>query len=238
MDEEARIRACWDANAAAWAEAVRGGGIRSRRVATDAAIVDAVLARRPRSVLDIGCGEGWLARALAEQGVDVLGVDAAEALIDQARARGGRFRVLSQEALAQDTLDQRFDVVACNFALFGQTVVERLLAQLPSLLEPGGAFVMQTLHPPTACGDAPYRDGWRDGSWIGCGDGFDEAPPWYFRTVSSWLALLQASGLQLAEMYEPVDPDTGHPLSLLLVAEPTRGARSRLPAGTPGAASA
>ncbi|KGI77440.1 class I SAM-dependent methyltransferase [Oleiagrimonas soli] len=222
MDRETRIRALWDANAAAWTDAVRGGGIRSRRVATDAAIVEAVLARQPRAVLDVGCGEGWLARALAREGVDVLGVDGAPALIAQAQASGaGRFQVLTQEALAEEGLDARFDGVVCNFALFGKTVVERLFARMPDLLQPRGALIVQTLHPSAVDDEGARRDGWRDGSWQGCGDGFGEAPPWYFRTLDGWRQLIEASGMRLIEYREPSDPADGRPLSLLLIATPS-----------------
>jgi 2-polyprenyl-3-methyl-5-hydroxy-6-metoxy-1,4-benzoquinol methylase len=219
VDQDTLIRAVWDANAAAWTTAVRGGSIRSRRVATDAAIVDAVLARRPQRVLDIGCGEGWMARALSMHGVDVLGLDGAPALVEQARnAGGGTFRVMTQEALGEGALMERFDVVVCNFALFGKDVVERLLARMPQWLAPSGVFVMQTLHPASVPGHAGDRDGWRSGSWNGCGAGFEAAPPWYFRTLDSWLALLRASRLCLLERHEPRDPDDGKPLSLLLMA--------------------
>ncbi|GAB3041376.1 class I SAM-dependent methyltransferase [Oleiagrimonas citrea] len=220
MDEETRIRALWDANAAAWTHAVRSGGIRSRRVATDGAILDAVLARHPRTALDIGCGEGWLVRALAALDIDVLGVDGARALIEQAQAAGpGRYRVRTQEALGEHGLDARFDVVTCNFALFGKTVVERLFERVPEWLQPGGALIIQTLHPDSVCDGAEARDGWRSGSWQGCGDGFGDAPPWYFRTLASWTALIEASGLRVVECRTPRDPEGGRALSLLLVAE-------------------
>ena len=51
---------------------MRGGRIESRRLATDGAIVAAVVEERARSVLDVGCGEGWLSRALSERGVRVV----------------------------------------------------------------------------------------------------------------------------------------------------------------------
>ena len=40
--------------------------------------------KRPSTVLDIGCGEGWLCRALADKGMKVWGVDAIPELITAA----------------------------------------------------------------------------------------------------------------------------------------------------------
>ena len=70
-------------------QAIRNQEIASRKLVTDAAIIAAIKARCPATVLDIGCGEGWLARRLAEQGMRVTGVDAIPALIDTASAGGG-----------------------------------------------------------------------------------------------------------------------------------------------------
>lgn len=76
---------------------------------------------------------------------------------------------------------------------------------------------MQTVHPLMACGDAPYADGWRDGSWAGFSSAFTDPAPWFFRTVSSWLALFEEHGLRVVEMREPLHPDSGKPVSLILV---------------------
>lgn len=71
---------------------MRSGEIESRTLVTNAAIVEAVRARAPRTGVDLGCGEGWLVRALPE--VEMVGVDAIDGLIRQARAvGGGDFRV-------------------------------------------------------------------------------------------------------------------------------------------------
>lgn len=52
----------WITNAELWTAAVRDGDIESRRLVTDQAMVNAVLAQQPRRVFDLGCGEGWLVR--------------------------------------------------------------------------------------------------------------------------------------------------------------------------------
>ena len=218
---DAKIIESWHTNATPWTDAVREQRIESRKLVTDRAVVDAVMSRQPASVLDIGCGEGWLVRALAARGVHtVVGVDVVPALIDRARAAGGgEFRIASYEGIARGELDLTVDVAVANFALIGNEAVDALIATVPTLLPPGGALVIQTLHPVIACGDQPYIDGWRSGSWAGFSDDFSDPAPWYFRTLATWVRLLASSGLRLSDLREPLHPTTGMPASVIFVAE-------------------
>ena len=220
---DGRIIERWVDNSAAWTLAVREGRIASRVRVTNAAVIDAVLARSPRSVFDIGCGEGWLARELAGHGIDVYGVDVVPALIESAaRAGVGRFATMSYETLAEHGIDERFDVCVCNFSLLGESATARLIAAIPAMLNPDGALIVQTLHPWAACGDEPYRDGWRAGSWCGIEGDFREPAPWYFRTLHGWMQLFAGAGLRIESMQEPGDLHASVPLSLILVAVPDR----------------
>ena len=217
---DARIVDSWLKNASPWTSAVRENQIESRRLVTNEAIVDAVLSRSPRTALDIGCGEGWLVRALAAHGVSTIGVDVVPALIEQAKeAGGGEFRVASYESIARGELDVKVDAAVANFSLIGKESVENLVASVPALLNPGGALIVQTLHPLVARGDLPYEDGWRTGSWAGFSEDFSDPAPWYFRTVESWIKLLEKSGLRLADKREPLHPATGQPASIIFTAE-------------------
>ena len=210
----------WHRNVAPWTAAVRENRIESRALVTNRAITEAVLGRAPRTVLDIGCGEGWLVRAVGAHGVRAIGVDVVPALIEQAaRAGGGEFRIASYEDIASGALDVVADVVVANFALIGEDSVSNLLRRAPLLLEPGGALIVQTVHPVVAGGDLPYQDGWRTGSWAGFSTEFSDPAPWYFRTLESWVKLLVDSGFHIIEMREPVHPVTRKPASVLFIAE-------------------
>ena len=217
---DARIVDSWRKNASPWTAAVRENQIASRTLVTNKAIVDAVLSRSPRTVLDIGCGEGWLARSLSEHGIRAIGVDAVPALIEQARkAGGGEFRVMSYEDIAVGSLDVSVDLVVANFSLIGKESVENVIRRAPSLLNSRGSLVIQTLHPVASCGDESYSDGWRTGSWAGFSEEFSDPAPWYFRTMESWETLLADSGFRILETREPVHPETGKPASVIFIAE-------------------
>ena len=220
-----RLTQSWVANAEAWTDAVRQQAIASRRQGTDAAMVAAVLRHEPRRVLDVGCGEGWLCRALAEHKIEVVGIDGSAPLIGAARALGGgTFEVVSYEALAADAevVAGPFDAIACNFALLHEDVT-LLLAALRQRLAGGGHLLLQTLHPWSQLGTERYADGWREerfDAFSAATDGPAWTPmPWYFRTLGSWTDALRHAGLAAVRIEEPLGPD-GRPLSLLLDAVP------------------
>lgn len=217
-DHEQQILDCWHQNAEPWVDAIGNQEIASRVLATNLAIENAILATQPASVIDVGCGEGWLVRRLLERGTAARGLDVVPALIDAAKRQGGEFAVASYEDIARGVVDWRADTVSCNFALIGKESTERLLQGVAGLLKPGGHFIVQTLHPVEACGSLPYQDGWRQGSWDGFNQRFVNAAPWYFRTLESWRALFAACGLQLRSEHWPIHPRTGRPASVLFVA--------------------
>lgn len=222
--EERLILESWHANASPWITAIQEGQILSRREVTNQAILDTLLRLSPRCVLDIGCGEGWLTDALEGHGIPTVGTDAIPALLAFARQhRKGRFIQLDYDQLDQLTQGKRFDLAVCNFSLIGKESTETVFRAVHSLLQPGGYFVVQTLHPVEACGDQPYADGWRPGSWEGFSQAFRQPAPWYFRTMESWRALFQEHGLPLTHTSEPCHPATGKAVSVIFTSTTAKG---------------
>jgi 2-polyprenyl-3-methyl-5-hydroxy-6-metoxy-1,4-benzoquinol methylase len=208
----------WYKNATPWVTAIQEHQIESRRLVTDRAIVDAVVSRGRKKILDLGCGEGWLTRELATRGMEVLGTDIVPELIEQARTIGNqRFKLASYQEIATGKLAEKFDVVVANFSLLGNNSVKDLFQSMPSLLAPHGIFVIQTLHPMIACGDLPYIDGWRQSSWAGFSDNFIDPAPWYFRTLKTWIELYISNGLAIVEIREPINPLTNKPAAAIFI---------------------
>ncbi len=224
---DAKILDSWGKNVSPWTTAVRQQQIASRKLVTDQAIVETILDYAPQTVLDLGCGEGWLARQLMTKGIQVMGVDAIPELVVAAQqAGGGEFHVATYEAIAAGAFRVAVDLMVCNFSLLGKESVEGVFAvgRLPlrgtakhPLLNPGGHFVVQTIHPVIGCGESPYQDGWREGSWADFSDEFTDPAPWYFRTLESWVQLFTRHGFQLVELREPLHPRTEKPASIIFV---------------------
>ena len=214
---ERKIIDSWFKNAAPWIVAIQERQIESRRLVTNRSIFDAAIGQNGKTVLDLGCGEGWLTRALVAQGLEVLGTDTVPALIQQARMGVGRFELADYEEIAAGKLSEKFDVVVANFSLLGDESVRDLFRSMSRILNLGGTFIIQTLHPIFACGDLPYLDGWRCSSWCGFSPEFTDPPPWYFRTLATWVNLFVANGLSLVEIREPKNPQTGEPAAAIFI---------------------
>lgn len=207
----------WMHNVHYWVTAVRADEIESRLLLTNKAIIDAVLAQTPKTVLDIGCGEGWLVRELNKVGIESLGIDAVPKLIEYAQNEGGgRFKTITYEGLSSDEIEEKFDVIVCNFSLLGNESVNHLFQQAPSLLNDGGSLIVQTIHPKTESRE-PYKDGWREGSWVGFDHKFRDPAPWYFRTLETWETLFLDSGFRLSKVLEPFSLKTKTPASIIFI---------------------
>jgi SAM-dependent methyltransferase len=112
------------------------------------------LASEARSVLDLGCGTGQLAAALAE-GRDVVGVDPAGAMLELARRRAGGHKVEWIEADARDLrLGRRFDLILLTGHAFQVFLTpEDQAAALRTIalhLSPHGRFVFDSRNPAAA----------------------------------------------------------------------------------------
>jgi len=216
---ENKIIETWRKNGPAWKNAVRDGELESRKLVTNRAVVDAIRECSSGSLLDVGCGEGWLARELSEQGRNVIGIDVVSSLVEEAKnAGGGTFHLASYTDISEDKFKCDVNTIVCNFSLLGEKSVSDFFAAAPRLLTPGGTLIVQTLHPLMNIEEAHYTDGWRRGSWCGLGSEFTEPAPWYFRTISSWVALFTDNGFRVVAIREPIHPKTQMPASLIFIA--------------------
>ena len=217
------IKNSWNANANQWTKAVREALIPSRAAGTDQAVAAAINQLHPESVIDVGCGEGWLVRRLArETGCIAAGADGSEQLIASAKSAhpDGTYFVLDYgELISQpEKLRGPYDVAVCNFSLLDEALVP-ILGALRQNLSPTATLVIQTLHPWMAGSHAGYVDGWRTEEFTGLAGNW-HSMPWFFRTLETWFKDLETAGFAVKSCREPLCSDTLRPLSILFLCNP------------------
>lgn len=104
-----------------------------------------------RRVLDIGCGTGVFALLLADRGIEVVGVDPAQASIDVARGKpeGERVRWIRGDATALPPLRVDLATMTANVAqaIADPQMWEKTLRGAHEALRPGGHLVFETRDP-------------------------------------------------------------------------------------------
>jgi len=108
-----------------------------------------------RSILDVGCGEGYCARKLSQRGAGpIVGVDISEGMIERARSREAaellniEYRVGTATDLSF-AADKSFDIVVAvflfNYLTYQET--EHAMREIERVLKPEGTFVFAVPHP-------------------------------------------------------------------------------------------
>ena len=146
------------------------------------------------TVLDLGCGTGELAAAIAASGARVLALDSDPAMVAAARRRLGDDRVLLADGHAF-TLPEPVDAVFSNAALHWMPRPAEVSAQVHAALRPGGRFVAEL-------GGAGNIAAILEALGAAMAEAGLPAPecPWYFPTPAQHATLLEAGGFRVARM--------------------------------------
>jgi ubiquinone/menaquinone biosynthesis C-methylase UbiE len=151
----------WDSIAEWYAALVRDGSP-MHRFARDILLSALPPTLTGMDVLDVGCGEGLITRALASRGADALGIDPTVALIEHARAAeqtqpvGARYRRddgATLSAIANDAADW----ITAGLSLNNIADLDSALGSFRRVLKPAGRVVFTVPHP---CFDAPRGSCW------------------------------------------------------------------------------
>ena len=114
--------------------------------------IDGLVGLGGKRVVDVGCGGGILADAMARKGAQVLGIDLATKSLKvaqlhalEAGTQGVQYREISAEALAAEQ-PGRFDVVTCMEMLEHVPDPASVVQACSTLVKPGGWVFFSTLN--------------------------------------------------------------------------------------------
>ena len=96
------------------------------------------------SILDVGCGPGYVSAAVAERGALPTGLDFSQEMIAIAQKMFPRIEFREGDAQNLPFADASFDRVLANFALLHLADPERACAEACRVLKPGGKFGFTT----------------------------------------------------------------------------------------------
>jgi SAM-dependent methyltransferase len=172
-------------------------------------------------VLDIGCGEGQVARlAVGEGATTVVGVDPTWAQVEEARRRAGGPAYGRAGAAALPFRTGAFDAAVACLVFEHIVEVDAAIAEVARVLAPGGRFLFLLNHPLLQTPNSGWIDDqildppeqyWRIGPYLMEDETLEEVErgvfiPFLHRPLSRYLNALAEVGLVLRRMEEPAPP--------------------------------
>jgi SAM-dependent methyltransferase len=172
-----------------------------------------------RRVLDVGTGEGQLARlAVRSGGVVVVGLDPAWAQLDVAHRRGGGACYCRSEAAHLPLASGSFDAVLACLVFEHIDAVDTAIAEVARVLAPGGRFLFFLNHPLLQAPGSGWVDDqiideqyWRIGPYLREDTSLEEVEkdvflPFVHRPLSRYVNTMAGQGLLVTRMEEPAPP--------------------------------
>jgi SAM-dependent methyltransferase len=172
-------------------------------------------------VLDVGCGEGQVARLALAGGADVaVGVDPTWAQVAEAAGRAGGPSYARAGAADLPFAGGSFDAVVACLVFEHIREVDTAIAEVGRVLAPGGRFLFFLNHPLLQTPNSGWIDDqvldppeqyWRIGPYLVEDETIEEVEkgvfiPFIHRPLSRYLNSLAEVGLTLRRMEEPAPP--------------------------------
>jgi ubiquinone/menaquinone biosynthesis C-methylase UbiE len=226
----------WNNNANAWTELAQAGYDIYRNHLNTPAFFKMLPHIKNLKGLDIGCGEGYNTRLLAEQGAIMEAIDISEIFIERARNTEVQSSLAIHYQVASATKlpfeNNSFDFTTSFMCMMDIPNPEMAIKEACRVLKPGGFFQFSITHP---CFATPHRKNLRTLSGktyaIEVGDYFKnkngEIEDWIFSaspqslkkkypkfkipvfnyTLSFWINTLISNGFTIQQINEPYPDD-------------------------------
>ena len=162
-----------------------------------------------KSVLDAGCGQGYLCRMLARQGAIVTGVEPAEVWYRYAVEREQHeplgITYLQQDLSLLTSLENTFDIAIANMVFMDIPDYQTAIRNCIAALKRGGNFVFSILHP---CFEEDANK-WNKKGYVEVREYFNDYminkgyASTFHRPLSSYLNLVIGAGCVVQRIIEP-----------------------------------
>ncbi len=173
-----------------------------------------------RRVLDVGTGEGQIARLLRREGADVVGIDPTHNQIVEANKRGGGVAYARAGAAELPFSTGAFDGAIACLVFEHIDEMDTAIDELARVVAPGGRFVFMLNHPLLQTPGSGWIDDhvldppeqyWRIGPYLTETTSLEEVQkdvfiPFVHRPLGRYVNALTDAGFGLERMLEPEPP--------------------------------
>ncbi len=174
-----------------------------------------------KTVLDVGCGDGQIGRALFAAGSQVVGVDPTWGQISVARDRLGGPNYACASASKLPIASESCDAALACLVFEHIDDVDTAIAEISRVLKPGGIFAFFLNHPLLQTPDSGWIDDhfveppeqyWRIGAYLVEKESIEEVQKGVFirfvhRPLSRYINALASNSLIVELMLEPSPPE-------------------------------
>ncbi len=173
-----------------------------------------------RRTLEVGCGEGRVARDLARHGHVMTAIDASPTLLRYAQEADPAGRYVLADAAALPFADGEFDLVVAYNSLMDFEDMPGAVREAARVLAPGGRFCICVTHPLNDAGnfegDGPEEPFIIRGSYLASRtfdetferDGLRMTFHGYCHPTGAYAQALEQAGFLIEQMREPAAPET------------------------------
>lgn len=148
------LRDAWDANAEAWIGWARSPELDHEFWCLNLPSLLDLLPPPGGLTIDVGCGEGRVARRLKELGYRVVGIESSSALAAAAREADSEFEIHVADAAEMPLADGVADLAIASMVLMNVDDPQGVVREVARVLEPGGRFCLTVLHPLNSLAEA------------------------------------------------------------------------------------
>ncbi len=215
------VREFWNRVAADWEIQVGEDGDSNRILNSDPILWKFVGEVRGRSILDAGCGTGYLACKLAQQDAIVTGIDISEKMIAIAKEKSA-IKNLQIDFYVDDCsrleklCDRCFDLIVANYVLMDVPDLKGALNAFNRVLKLSGNVVLVFSHPCFPQGKAIVSENSEEVNYSWNFSYFERhkciEPPWkhftsefiwFHRPLSDYWKAFKSSGFEIIDFDEP-----------------------------------
>jgi 2-polyprenyl-3-methyl-5-hydroxy-6-metoxy-1,4-benzoquinol methylase len=226
--DDKQISKAWDKVAERWSVRYTEYGDMNRQYIIDPAIFEIIGSVKGLSILDAGCGNGYLCRLLARKGAKMSGVELSKKFIEiaSAKEREASLGITYYSGTICNLLmfeDEAFDMVISNLVLMDVRDLDKAIEEIHRVLKKNGRLIFSIMHP--CFSSSPVR-GWvrkpedsnRKEDWMywKVDRYFDRSMEmWRFyadwpsvysfhRPLSDYIRILIENGFAIVEFEEPI----------------------------------